>query len=218
MSINKFIIFGSGRCGTTMMCSSLKQHPEIRVFGEIFNRHAKSIDKSLFIEPYTGDIVDAETHKRFCKKEVCTKAHKKYDAFKLLFGHVHNDVEEYLSETNVVLLLRNPFKTAVSSLVADMTRVYCGKDSFRGTIKIDPQNMEDRINKTLENVEYYKRYSDLTIKYEEDFRDNYNKVCDLANISRFTPEVITKVRITRPMSEVIENYREVEHFDTEYDI
>lgn len=215
---SKFIIFGTGRCGSTMLTTSLRQHPELKMFGEIFNRHAQGVDQSLFDEFYPYDILDTDSHKKVCTKKVCIKAHEKYDGFKLLFGHVHNDIEEYLKETKVVLLQRSPFKTAVSSLVADMTNVYLGREEFEGTIHIPLQTMENRIAHTLKRVAYFKQYSDLTIKYEDDFQENYNKICDLINVSRFTPKVSTIIRIARPMCDVIENYEEIQHLDKEYEI
>ena len=215
--MKKFIILGSGRCGSEMMMRCLAQHPEISSFGEIFCRWHPSVDRDLFDNFIEYDMYDLEKHKQNCRKSVCIEAHKKYDCFKLLFGHIHNDVEEYLSKTKVVLLLRNPFKIAVSSLVADATRIYCGKEEFEGTIHIPLEVMEKRIQITLKEVKYYKPYADLVIHYEDDFQDNYDRVCDLANVGRFTPEIRTVLRIARPLSEVIENYEEIKHLDRDYD-
>jgi len=215
--MEKFILLGPGRCGSEMIGKSLQQHPDIIFFGEVFNRYSPALDKTLFEMDLNYDLMDEESHRKICKKKVCISAHKKYDGFKLLFGHIHNDVEEYLNETKVVLLLRNPFKLILSSCVATMTNKWQSDKPFVGTIYLDPKDIENRIEYQLSLVSKYKKYSDLTIRYEDDFQSNYDKVCNLVNVSVFTPKILTHIRITRPLSEVIENYEEVKHLDKQYD-
>ena len=218
--MKKFVLLGKSRTGSSLLINSLKQHPDMNVLSEIFNWRNDGIDKEIFdfdIEFNESNYKHtAKSHDLMCYKKYCKDAHKKYDGFKLLFCHLKNDVEEYLSETDVFLLYRkNLLKRFVSQRVAFLTDQWFGGEPFTGTVYIRPDEVETDICQVIQEYERLKQFSSLNLFYENSLFDNVNKTCDYLDIKRFTPKIYSKKRIDRPMSEVLHNYEELKQYDHE---
>lgn len=219
MGKSKFIILSSARSGSTLLTACVKQHPDLNMHQEIFNIHYKSLDRSIFDFDIECDtkFLDVGVHDSICRLKYCAEAHKKYDGYKVLFWHLKNDVEEYLSKVKLVLLIRrNLFARYVSEIVANQTNTWQSQEEFLDTVYIDPQY-------AIKNIEYIKsryrnflNYNPLIVYYEDDIFDNVDSVCDFLGEERFLPKIWMKKRIRRPLSEVVVNYEEVKHLDYEH--
>jgi hypothetical protein len=190
----------------------------MNVYREIFNSHYKSLDKSIFDFDIVcrGKFVDTDVHDQICQLKYCQKAHEKYDGYKLLFWHLKNNVEEYLSQVKVVLLIRrNLFARYVSETVANQTNIWQGKEEYLGQVYIDPKYVSQNMQYMENRYRNFLVYKPLIVYYEDDLFDNVDKVCDFLNKPRFTPKIFLNKRIQRPLSEVVSNYKEVEHLDYE---
>lgn len=216
--MKKFILLAKSRTGSSLLIDCIKQHPELNVFNEIFNYNSASVDNEIFgfnpeFNSKTLRFLES-SHDRICTKENCRRAHEKYDGFKLLFCHLKNDVEEYLPEAKIILLhRRNLLERFVSEQVATMTNKWGYSEAYIGQIVINLSELEKNIKNT-KNLYKKLDYLDTTkVFYEDGVFDNVNKICDALEIDRFTPNIKSKKRINRPMSEVIYNYDEVKHLD-----
>lgn len=209
--MKKFIILSQARSGSTLLNESIMQHPDLNVFGEIFNYHRGS---SLFADKEGSNILPHKELKRLCSRENCIKAHNEYDGFKLLLCHVHNDVKSYLKESLIILLRRkNLLARYVSHFVAQNTGIWVAEEHYQGSVRINPKNATNDILKTIAAYDKYKDLSSLDLYYEDSIFENVNKVCDLLEIERFTPIITSIKRVNRPLEDIIINYDEVKHLD-----
>ena len=220
MATTNFIVLGHGRSGTTVLCDTLNQSFEINMFQEIFNYYVQGIDSKLFdfdvaYELGTGKITKG-VYEEMVRKKYCKKAHKKYHGYKLLFYHLINDVEEYLKECKIVLIVRrNKLQVEASHQVARDTLNWLGINPFEGTIKLDPVQVEKNIKRKIQDEKDVLQYNPLVIYYEDNMQGNVDKICDFIGIQRFKIDYHEEKRIRKSMSQLITNYDEVKHLDRE---
>ena len=209
--MKKFIILSQPRSGSTLLNECLMQHPDLNMFGEIFNYCRRS---NLFANQEGSEILTYKEMKSHCYRENCIKAHSEYNGFKVLCCHIQNDVHSYIEESlNILLHRRNLLARYVSHVVAAKTEVWEAKKIYNGTIHIEPELAEKDIHNIIHSYKKYDVFSSLNLYYEDSIFENVNKACELLNIKPFTPLITSVKRIDKPLEEVIINYDEVKHLD-----
>jgi len=210
--MQKFIVVCRARSGSEALMNCVKQHPDINVYGEIFNYYRKT---NLFCKKEGLPYLDYEENSLLFSKNNCIEAHKKYDGFKLLLCHLNEDVADYLKEVYVFSLYReNLLEMHVSYLVALQTKVWAKNNKeFTGTVTVNIDLLEKDILSTKKQYSDIEQHVDRKLYYKDGVIKNSQIIFESLNLKEFTPNVEDKKRILRPISDVIENYNEVKHFD-----
>ena len=213
--MDRFILIGAGRCGTTLYIDSIAQ--KLNCFREIFCRYSKTNDWSIFDfdtskynEPFT---ISLEENQKRCWAKYCKVAHKKYTGYKILYDHIANDVLDYIRTIPTIQVVRrNRLAHFVSVKATQLTRSYFYNE-FDLTVTVDPDEYRSFSDWVTIQDQLYKAVSGITIYYEDDYQENMDKICDFLEIDRFVPAKPLNKQVKRPLSEVIINYEEVRHLD-----
>lgn len=217
----KFVIFGQGRSGSTLLVDLLNSHPKIRCEGEIFS--PESWNKGLrqyFLKPvqkYPYAYLNYKT----------VNAGDQIYGFKILDHQLPkiNNFLRGLSQSGWTIIhihRKNMFNMAVSNIIASKTNKWSTNHQDRPpntSIHIDKYNFcdiiswtnacENRIQMSLDGIAHH------TVTYEDDLEDekNWAKTMDrLFNILKVdSMPVSSKYRKTdsRPLSGRITNYDEL---------
>ena len=229
---NKFIVLGHPRSGSSMLISTLRKHPQIVSFGEIFhprsvflnfnpNRNTISLNRILALRnKYPVEFLD-----RFIFTSY--KNDLKAIGFKLFPEHIENirfnSIWNWLEsnkDVKIILLKRqNLLASYASFLLAIKDNKWNIKDELdrtKSTVNIDPENLSKYISKRKSyddkikrNIRYHKI---LEINYEEMSK---NSVYTMRMVQDFLETEILnlKVRLVkqeiRALPEVIENFEEL---------
>lgn len=210
--MQKFIVVCRARSGSEALMNCIKQHPDINIYGEIFNYYRKT---NLFCKKEGPLYLDYKENSLLFSKSNCIEAHKEYDGFKLLLCHLNEDVAEYLKEVYVFSIYReNLLEMHVSSLVAQQTNIWAqNNNEFLGNVTVDIDLLEKDISSTKKQYSDIEQHVDRKLYYKDGVIKNSQIIFESLNLKEFTPNVEDKKRILRPISDVIENYNEVKHFD-----
>ena len=192
--LTPFIIFTTQRSGSTVLARTLDEHPEIFCAGELFhenndihhpewyfpswalsekNKILRKVDKII---NYPNLRLRAIPH---VNKFYTKKNHEKARGFKLMITHMRSMpfLWNYLKQNNIkviVLIRKNIFKTALSRLRKDETRVPHVTNKFTESpkLRIDPEKLLKQLHaleKTNKQLLDYSKGMDRIILYYEDF-------------------------------------------------
>src|SRR4051812_35245015 len=193
--MTSFIIFTTQRTGSTVLARTLDEHPEIFCAGELFhenndihhsewyfrswalsekNRTLRKVDRIL---NYPNLRLRAIPHiKNFYQD---AKRHEKARGFKLMVTQMRSMpfLWNYLKQNNVkviVLIRKNIFKTALSRLRKDETRIPHAVEAptENPRLWVDPEKLLNRLHaleKTNRQLLDYSEGMDRIILYYEDF-------------------------------------------------
>ena len=243
--MERFIIFTTQRSGSTVLTRTLDEHPEIFCAGEIFHEvndihHAewhfpswalseknKTLRKFDKIINYPNLRLRAIPHvKKFYAASV---KGEKARGFKLMVSHIRTMpfLWNYLKAENVkviVLIRKNIFKTALSRLRKDETRLphLAGGQIESKSLRIAPEKLLRQLN-YLENVNKqlldYSEGMDRIVLYYEDF-DEWNKMLDkvfnFLKVSNLTLQPVLNKLSRKDWREEVKNYQEIEQLMKEH--
>jgi hypothetical protein len=243
--ITHFIIFATQRTGSTVLARTLDKHPEIFCAGELFhednniyhlewrfpswalsgkNKILRKINKGSAVFQvinYPNMRLRAIPHiKKFYQT---IEAHEKARGFKLMIAHMRTMpyLWNYLKAKNtkvIVLIRKNIFKTALSHLIKDVTRIAHLTETLveHTMVRIAPAKLlkyMHRLEKVNKQLIDYTESMDRIVLYYEDFdqwNDVLNKVFNFLEVSNVTlPPVLTKLS-TKDWREEVTNYVEIE--------
>lgn len=216
----KFVIFGQGRTGSTLLLDLINNNPQVLADGEIFN--VDLVGKIKFPNLYLKSCLNkAKVLKKSCY------------GFRLKFTDLKNDQDipeqaDYLRKLynegwKVVFLEReNSLRLAISDLMVTRTNKYHIRDSNTAIpkIMIDPAELLDQIRiredyKKMEK-EYLKDVQYLHIIYESDLLDSMNhqicadKIFEFLGVDSIKVSTKLSKTTTTQLSDTIKNYNEVE--------
>ncbi len=229
-SYHKYVIFGHQRSGSSMIIGTLRKHPQIIGFGELFTANSVGFN----IKDYDNHSIKAHALRNkypveFLDRYVFSSYRDDIRAvgFKLLVEHMDNDrfrcIWQWLDqhrELKIIYLARqNLLATYTSLLIAIKDGKFGIKDKSERsttTININPKEcLAEFQKKKYYNEEIkkcIKHHEVMEIIYEDLATEPYGylkkfqkfigvDICDL-EISKVKQE-------TRPLLEVIENYDEL---------
>ena len=234
MQINKFVIFGHPRCGSTYLCSMLESHPKILCHYEVF--HPKEIgtchgfsEVAEEIRMYTPQIRDEKPAEflRTLFKYNLRADHTLAEAvgFKIFIGHSQEAHEVILKDRDIlkILLRRNTIDAYVSMLIAEQTGAFTSKEQARGRsqakVSLDAGgllNFDRMIREYFTNIKQvlddtHQKY--LEINYEDIISDQeaVNSVFSFLGIERGECVLtsFTKKQNKKAMEDKIDNVEAV---------
>lgn len=243
--MERFIIFTTQRSGSTVLTRTLDEHPEIFCAGEIFheindihhpewhfpswalsekNKTLRKFDKVI---NYPNLRLRALPHIK--KFYAAAEPGEKARGFKLMVSHMRTMpfVWDYLKQENVkviVLIRKNIFKTALSRLRKDETRLphLAGGQIENKSIRIAPEKLLKQLN-FLENVNRqllnYSEGMDRIVIYYEDFTQwdaMLHKVFDFLKVSPLTLQPVLTRLSNKDWREEVKNYQEIEKLMAEH--
>lgn len=212
-SKNKFVIFGTGRSGSTVLVSLLNSNPQIHCDNEIF--HRKVFSPKKFLRYRTS----------LCNREVY--------GFKLLTYQLGAILEisgtEFLPYLvsqgfNILYLKRqNVLRQAISNIYARQMNQFHEKSNNalaeKQMLNIDLKVLDDWINaiikQTFEEEQYLSGLEHFKISYEKDLMNPAQQSITMANISKFLnisfvpPKTTFKKILPEEFSSFIKNYDEL---------
>lgn len=228
------VMFHFGRCGSTVVGDLLHQHPNIYWDGEVFYRKWAQFDFRL--DPFDSSTFIKRQRriagKRYYGYEM--KIHPEQE-----FALVHQSLEKHVEDTLtlgfdkfIILERRNYIRRMLSQIIGGMnkvrhidvkqkpklTRFHLELENMSFGVVKNPRPLIrcfeeiDRSYRDLEKM--LKDHDVLSINYEEhilpDPRIAYKKICEYLGIEPQDVEVRLKRTNPFPISEMVENYDELE--------
>lgn len=230
-----------GRVGSTVLADLLNQHSQIHWDGEFYpkqnERYLKIISENpikLLEIKMTQNITDYYGFElKSLEKQLYGKnaVNQNFDLFlknieKLNFNHF------------ILLERKNYLKQFISYKFAKKTKIHHIKKDTKNinTLEVNPQKSLwfGKYKTLFKHFEYLdsfyentknilKQKKTLFLTYEDDILQNpiiaYKKVCDFLNIENQNPKVNLKRTNPYPLSDIIENYDEMEQYfkNTKYE-
>lgn len=243
--MERFIIFTTQRSGSTVLTRTLDEHPEIFCAGELFheindihhpewhfpswalsekNKTLRKFDKII---NYPNQRFRAIPHIK--KFYAGATPGEKARGFKLMVSHMRTMpfLWHYLKEENIkviVLIRKNIFKTALSRLRKDETRLphLAGGQLGNKSISVAPEKLLRQLN-YLENVNKqlikYSEGMNRIILYYEDFAAwdaMLAKVFDFLQVSHVILQPVLSKLSGKDWREEVKNYQEIEQLMKEH--
>ncbi len=214
---SKFIIFGQGRSGSTLLKQLLNSHPEINCEGELLNLDDGYINNSLILK-----LVHRLPFLFFNYRKWISKS--SIYGFTLLFYQYYP--QKYILNKlveqgwKVILLTRqDSFSQSLSHLVAKQTSVwhrYSDDDEKPAKVTIDPKEFKQWISALKKNKAIisalFKNLDHIEVVYENDLKqkslwpESINRVFDYLGTYNTPFKANLKKTYSRPYSEIVENY------------
>lgn len=210
--MNKFIIVGCYRSGTTLLNEALFHHPNLTVTFEAFHENAIEGNVKWRKQPF-GEI-----------REFIENTFKQYDGFKILYHQlpVDNEAWKHLlnPEIKVIHVIRkNIAETASSFMLCRKNGLWQNRGEFSDVetkitseemLDIEPKVLEQKIKLIETKIEQFKRLLNdaLIVDYGElvaDWDNVIKSVCEFINVPCINLPKTTKKR-TKPLKYVLKNY------------
>ena len=222
--IGNIVTFHTTRCGSSVVGNMLNQHPDIYWDNEIMWR-IKLCSSSIQNNPqkYIEYKMFSDKSKYYGFESIMQHFNKKY-----LNMEVANYLEilKKLGVTHFINLQRkNYLRKNISNLITAKTRKFQSKQDARlikVVIPINNSNQENSLIKEYNNLEgYYEKIgfllekeNSIKLTYEDDILQNpyvaYQKIIDFIGLDSFKPQITLKKQNPFSLTEMIENYDEVE--------
>lgn len=227
-------LFHTGRCGSTVLASMLRQHPDWHWGGELFEKYMSVLPKQK---------IDSDFVRRTILTSECASVSPIYgfETKYLPQQHLSDNclnmkLSAYVNLLNsigfnyfITLHRRNYLKRAISVQVAmergswhstekpvSLTPVYINLSSVPNGCKTQSMlDLFDTIEKSyselkecLSSTKYH-----LSLTYEDDIEQNpitaYNKICEFLNVSLQQPQVKLQRINPFPNKDVVQNWEEI---------
>lgn len=233
----KFIVLGHQRSGSSLVIKSLRYHPEVVAFGELFGKRNRinfnvegydhDSEEILFArDKYPIDFLDRYIFSSY-------EEERRAVGFKVfphqLDGERFCSVWDWIENTPdlavVFLSRRNKLATYVSLLIAEKTGVFGVTEKSQRpaiSITIDPEKCEDEFRKHDRYEEIARKRLQgkrvLEIDYEDLSESPKSVIVSVQNflgLDVLDPEIPFVKKEVRPLSVAVDNYQELkERFAT----
>lgn len=216
----RFVIFGLGRSGSTLLKQLLDSHPEIQCEGELLNPLDKYVTNPLLIK-----LIYKFPYPFFALRSLLSK--KPVYGFTLLFYQCSRPsklIEKLIKKNwKVIRIYReNSLDQSLSHLVAEQTKVwhrYEGPEMQTPQLIIPPEELINRRKIVISNKEnenkLFERFDHIKVVYEKDLKnqddwvETTRKIFEYLGVKRAPVSATIQKTYTRPYSEMIENYEEL---------
>lgn len=207
---NKVLFLSSGRKGTWLTLTALRQHPQIEVQGQVvghptfhpeesgeqlLKRLLDRSEKDVVILPVAWVQARHNIHAGFWDSVKTRK-------LSVIYLHRHNMLRWYLS--------------AEISRITKVCRIYSETQPPLPTIKIDIKKCEKDIARNLMDVDeskiFLKGFPSIDLVYEDlvhDFAGQILRIEKFLGVNSLPVKPITKKQDSRPLHEVIVNFSEL---------
>jgi hypothetical protein len=216
----KFVIFGLGRSGSTLLKQLLNSHPEIVCEGELLNAEEKYVTNPLLLR-----LVYRFPYLFFALRSMLSK--KPVYGFTLLF-YQYSPPAKLIGKLvkkdwKIIRIYReNSLEQSLSHLVAQQTRVwhrYDNQEIQTPKLVITPEELMNRLNivntnkktetKLFENFAHHKVVYEDDLKNESDWTETTRRIFEYLGVNPAPVSASIKKTYSRPYSEIIENYDEL---------
>ena len=240
-SYQKFILLGHQRSGSSMIIGTLREHSRVLSFGELFKEDSVGFN----VTGYDNQSSQAFSLRNkypveFLTRYIYSSYHQDIQAvgFKFFPEHVQRNKKKFTplwqwlqenKDVKVIDLKRENLLAAyVSLLIAIKDGRFSIKDEAeRSTRKlfVDPKKclaeFEERKTLYEEAKQYVRHHDRLEVSYEDlsaDIPGHLKEIQEFIGVDNQPLEVRKVKQETRPLTEIIENYSELEEFfrDTEW--
>jgi LPS sulfotransferase NodH len=232
-SYQKFIILGHQRSGSSMMIGTLRTHPQIVGFGELFIADTVGFNVQGYNSSTKALALRNKYPIEFLDRHIFSSYPDNIQAvgFKFFPEHIERNVRfrcirQWLEQNKDIKLIhltrKNLLAAYTSLLIAIKDRRFGIRDKAERsttTVTIDPQKclaeFQQRKASHEEIQQYIRHHEVFDIVYEDLAADPHRH---LQAIQQFIGTDIRDLKInkvkqeTRPLSEVIENYDELQNF------
>ncbi|MEH2069544.1 MAG: hypothetical protein V7K47_15505 [Nostoc sp.] len=231
----KFILLGYSRTGSTLVYFALRKHPEIEMYGELFNFNEKvrqniPVRNSSYLDSTDAALFLKDTV--FCEHE---RDQQKAVGFKIFYYHVRNDNEarkgwNYLlsqKDIHVIHLIRqNLLECLISHEVSVQTEQwFLEKSSKTKSVEVAPFRIEvERCRGFFEGIFTWQEWATrsfqdhpfMTVEYEADiclaYQETMNRIHDFLSVSPYhAPMPLQKQAQKKPRDQVC-NYDELKEY------
>jgi LPS sulfotransferase NodH len=213
----RFIIFGLGRSGSTLLKQLLDSHPEITCEGELLNVADKYITNPLLLK-----LIYKFPSQFFDLRSMLSK--KPVYGFTLLFYQYSPPAKliEKLIKKDwkfIRIYRKNGLEQSLSHLVAEQTRVWHRYDSQEiqtPKLIVKPEELKNRLKivnknkatetKLFEKFAHFKVVYEDDLKNEDDWAETTRKIFEYLGVNPAPVSASIQKTYKRPYSEIIENY------------
>ena len=213
----KFIIFGQGRSGSTLLKKLLNSHPEINCEGELLNVKDNYVTHPLLVKaankfPYHF----FQLRSAFSPKPIYGFTLLYYQIYQPLqvlmklqregwkFIHIYRN-NHFLQSISHFVAMQTNFWHNTSNKSADVQKVTINPDKFLDWIKLLINNKTFE-NKIIENLDHIKIVYEDDLLNESRWEKTTSRIFEYLNT--YPSPVISDLKKTypRPYSEIVENY------------
>lgn len=216
----RFVIFGLGRSGSTLLKQLLDSHPEITCEGELLNVEEKYVTNQLMRK-----LIYKFPSQFFALRSLLSK--KPVYGFTLLFYQYSPPAKliEKLIKKNwkfIRIYRENSLDQSLSHLVAEKTKVWHRFDSEEKEtpkLTVSPKELKDRlkiVNKNKEaETKLFEDFAHFKVVYEHDLKnqdkwaETTRKIFEYLGVNPAPASASIQKTFSRPYSEIIENYDEL---------
>ncbi len=217
----KFVVFGQGRSGSTLLKQLLDSHPLIKCEGELLNEKDGYLTRHFLRRIVYKFPLQAFNLRAFISNIECY-------GFTLLFYQYYPPEtilqKLYKNGWKIIHLTRSDaFRQTISHFVARETklwhRTHSGESRVEEMIRLDPAEFNFWMNRLLRNKhseeKIFRRLPHFMINYEADLKDkkNWQPVCnnifEYLSLPHAPVRASLKKTYTIPYSRIVENYDEL---------
>ena len=216
----RFVIFGLGRSGSTLLKQLLDSHPEITCEGELLNPEDNYINNPILLK-----VVYKFPSQFFALRSLLSK--KPVYGFTLLFYQYSPPAKliEKLIKKNwkfIRIYRENSLDQSLSHLVAEKTKMWHRFDNHETEIPkltVSPEELKDRLKivkknkqtetKLFENFAHFKVVYEDDLKNESDWTETTRRIFEYLGVNPAPVSASIQKTYSRPYSEIIENYDEL---------
>jgi hypothetical protein len=216
----RFVIFGLGRSGSTLLKQLLNSHPEIKCEGELLN-----VDEKYVTNPWLLRLVYRFPHLFFALRSMLST--KPVYGFTLLF-YQYSPPAKLIGKLKrkgwkfIHIYRKNSLDQSLSQLVAQQTKVwhrFNDEEIHIPKLLLSPDELLKRLelvdkNKKTE-LELFEKIAHFQVVYEDDLKNEADwpettrKIFQFLGINPAPVSASIKKTYSRPYSEIIENYDEL---------
>jgi len=216
----KFVIFGQGRSGSTLLKQLLDSHPEIKCEGELLN-----VKDNYVTNPWFQKVVNKFPYHFFQLRS--TFSTKSIYGFTLLYYQIYNPgrILQKLQKDNwkfIQVSRKNNFLQSISHFVALQTNFWHNTFENEGPvpkITIDPEKFLDWIkwlvidkaneNKIMESLDHIKVVYEDDLLNEGLWAQTTSRIFEYLGTYPAPVMANLKKTYTRPYTEIVENYEDL---------
>lgn len=216
----KFIIFGLGRSGSTLLKQLLDSHPEITCEGELLN-----VEDKYVTNPLLRKLIYRFPSQFFTLRSMFSK--KPVYGFTLLF-YQYSQPEKLIGKLIkknwkfIRIYRENSFDQSLSHLVAEKTKMwhrYNSQEIQTPKLIVTPEELMYRLEIVIKNkfaeTKHFEKFAHFKVVYEDDLKNQDNwaettrKIFEYLGVNPAPTSASIQKTYSRPYSEIIENYNEL---------